>query len=274
VIYAKVDVELRDHERAHLAGVAMATWTWALLYARSQQTDGLVPHVALRGAWVGEREARRHAAKLVEVGLWEACDGGWRICRYAEKNDTRAVIDENRARSRERMHRVRANKQRTNGEPHGPEQPAVPGSGSGSGSGSGLSRDPDLPDRSLMRARAAPDPAAAPPDWWEGVLATVAQNAEPLPAGEAWLRYAGHRAGKRYPATREDALYWLTTVMVPEARDRRDVARRRDDREAKWDRQKAGPGTLTDPTKPTPEQEAAAVQAWRDAMAKRRKGAA
>lgn len=44
-----------------------------------------------------------------------------------------------------------------------------------------------------------------------------------LPVAEAWLRYDGHRAGKGIAPTAKDAQYWLTTVMVPEARE---VARR------------------------------------------------
>lgn len=40
-----------------------------------------------------------------------------------------------------------------------------------------------------------------------------------LPVAEAWLRYDGHRAGKGIAPTTKDAQYWLTTVMVPEARE-------------------------------------------------------
>jgi len=120
------------------------------------------------------------------------------------------------------------------------------------------------------RARAKPDPTAAPPDWWAGVLETVAMNAEPIPAGESWLRYAGHRAGKSLPATREDALYWLTTVMVPEARDRREKAAERQAREAKWDRQRAGPGTTTEPLVDTPEEQAARAERLRRSAAERK----
>lgn len=134
MIYAKVDVDLRDHLKAHKAGSAMATWLWGLLYARGQQTDGHVPDLALRLSWAGEKESRRHAVLLVEAGLWENTDGGWRILKYAEKNSTKNEVDENKARARERMQRVRANRTRTNGEPPPKNFAEVPGSGSGSGS--------------------------------------------------------------------------------------------------------------------------------------------
>ncbi len=62
-----------------------------------------------------------------------------------------------------------------------------------------------------------------------------------LPVAEAWLRYAGHRAGKGIAPTAADAQYWLTTVMVPEARE---VTRRSasdDKRTAAFVQQRSGP---------------------------------
>lgn len=235
MIYAKVDVKLRDHERAHRAGAAMATWTWALLYVREQETDGFIPDVALRGAWVGERDALKHAATLCLVGLWEKTDGGWRITKYDSKNDTKASIDARRAEARDRMGRVRANRVRTSHEPRGSEQSAVPGSRSGS---------VEVRDQVGVLSRPAserPDPGGKAPDWWDAVLATIGMNTGvDLEPGTAWLRYAGHRHGKGLPATREDALYWLPTVMVPEAKKSLADAARQRERDAKFDRQRAG----------------------------------
>jgi hypothetical protein len=246
VIYAKVDVKLRDHERAHRAGVAMATWTWALLYVREQETDGFIPDVALRGAWVGEKDARKHAATLCLVGLWEKTDGGWRISKYDSKNDTKASIDARRAEARERMGRVRANRVRTSHEPTESEQRAVPGSRSGS---------VEVRDQSGVLSRPASvraDPATPPPDWWAGTLATIEQNTGvKIPAGESWLRYAGHRGDKGGPPTPGHATYWLTSVVVKEARDKREADRRQAERDAKFDRSRSGPEP---PPKPTPEQ--------------------
>ncbi len=144
MIFAKVDVKLRDHHRAQRAGAAMGTWLWGLLYVREHQTDGVIPDVSLRYAWVGEKAARRDAARLVEVGLWEDLSGSWRICRYSDKNDTAEDIAKRRAEARERMQRVRLNKQRTNGEPPRNCVTEVPGSGSGSGSGSDLISEGEL----------------------------------------------------------------------------------------------------------------------------------
>lgn len=232
MIYAKVDVKLRDHERAHRAGAAMATWTWGLLYSREQESDGFIADVALRGSWVGEREAKRHAAQLVLVGLWEKADDGWRICRYGDKNETRATIALRRAEAAERMQRVRANRQRTPSEPptnvRSENSTAVPGSGS-------VLVEERNKGSEIPSARARANPGDDPPDWWPGVLATISQRGVDLDPGLSWIRYAGHRAGKNRPATREDALYWLGTVMVPEAIETRKKDSARKERDAKFD---------------------------------------
>jgi hypothetical protein len=102
MIYAKVDVELRDHPRAQQAGEAMATWLWALLYTRRHELDGFVPDSALRGAWVSEEVARAHARVLADCGLFSPADGGWHIVRYAEKNESRADIEARREFERKR----------------------------------------------------------------------------------------------------------------------------------------------------------------------------
>ena len=109
----------------------------------------------------------------------------------------------------------------------------------------------------IQSARARPttpavtaDPDNPEPDWWPGVLETVGQGTGVhLPGRESWLRYAGHRASKFRPAERRDAVHWLTTVMVKEAREAREKARRDRERDAKFDRQRAGPPNPSDPGK-------------------------
>lgn len=105
MIFAKVDVELRDHERAHQAGQAMGTWTWALLWTRAKERDGFVAVESLRGAWAGEKQATKDMAKLVDVGLAEVVSGGWTLHGYSDKNETRADIDKRREEGRERKAR-------------------------------------------------------------------------------------------------------------------------------------------------------------------------
>lgn len=286
MIYAKVDVKLRDHVRAQKAGPAMSTWLWALLYVREQETDGFIPVEALERSWV-PKEALAHAKKLVAVGLWEVDDNedGYRICRYSAKNETKEVISSRRAEARDRMMRVRdpakrsqpvrANEQRTNSEPQDLSSMFVPGSDSGSGSGSDLGSREGVQGETRPRVE-LPNPADPEPPWWPDVLETIAGGTEVrLPAREAWLRYAGHRHNKRFPATREDAVHWLTAVMVKEAREAREKARHQADRDAKWDseraKQRAGPNS-TEPQKLTDAEQRQFAEQLRQRMA--RKGAA
>lgn len=219
MIYAKVDVKLRDHERAHRAGAAMATWTWALLYAREQESDGFIPDVALRLSWVGEKQARRDADRLVEVGLWERDDrGGYRICRYESKNETAAAIAIRRAEARERMQAVRANKQRTSDE----RTPNSKGSDSGAVPGSGfveeIQRVGVLEEGESTRGGA--DPLAPPPEWFAKVVDSLStsQMVE-LRLAECWAAYCGHATDKGKRPNEKHAAYWLTTVMVPKRRE-------------------------------------------------------
>jgi hypothetical protein len=101
-IFAKVDVELRDDERAVAAAEAMATWTWCLLWTRAKERDGFVHRTALRNAWVGEKLAQRHMGTLVEVGLAVAVQDGWELTGYAEINDTKQDITDRREGGKKR----------------------------------------------------------------------------------------------------------------------------------------------------------------------------
>jgi hypothetical protein len=216
------------------------------------------------------------AQKLCDVGLWERTDTGYRICRWIEMgNPTQADLAEKRQEEREgrkvrrrRLSDVSAvsqpclNESGTGSEGPQVEQGSTPKntvvsdvvsepcppmcpprtphgvpysySYSESGSGSDLREPRSGP---LPTMRVIPDPADPPPDWWPEALATVQMaTSVALPASEAWVRYAGHRAVKTMPAERRDAVQWLTSVMVREAREARERARRQDDRDAKFDR--------------------------------------
>lgn len=73
--------------------------------------------------------------------------------------------------------------------------------------------------------RSTPDADDAPPPWFVSAVATVSMTSGvDLVVGEAWLRYRGHRENKGIAMKASDAKYWLTTVMVREARQ--DLAKR------------------------------------------------
>jgi hypothetical protein len=223
VIHAKVDVGLRDHVRAHRAGAAMSTWLWGLLYARGQETDGLVPDVALRGAWVGEKEARRHAVRLVEVGLWEDTNGGWRICRYEAKNETKEQIAERRRETRERVSNHRRNRS-GNALLTSATAALVPDSDSDSDSGS-----------SLPGERERESPLDAAPEWFAKVVDSICTNQMvDLRLAECWTAYCGHASDKGKRPNDRHAAYWLTTVMVPKRRDEAKADARQRERDKRY----------------------------------------
>lgn len=101
----RIDDTLGTHPKARAAGLAaMGLWTLAGSWASQQLTDGHVPE------WfVADLKASRHAAKLVEVGLWHPSpEGGWVFHEWAEMNPTRAEVEEKREAARKRMRDLRA----------------------------------------------------------------------------------------------------------------------------------------------------------------------
>lgn len=271
--YVKKRTHIINHPRFLEAGaVARDLYDWGMLWSGQLETDGEIPMVAvLESSWGAKGKKNVLVAqKLVDVGLWERTDKGYRICKWAEQgNVTKAQLEEQRGAARERMRSRRKPPSSVLSSPHSdhPDQGGVRANFAEPGppvfaevptstfnsdlrSGSEIKIPEEIPS-----ARARPDPTAPPPPWWDAVLATVGMNTGvDLPGGEAWLRYAGHRAGKALPATQSDGLYWLTTVMVPEARKALGEAARQRDRDAKFDRQRAGPGTTTEPLRETPAQ--------------------
>lgn len=131
-----------------------------------------------------------------------------------------------------------------------------------------------IPTTAVARERAdVPDPIGPEPVWWQAALETVgAATTVDLPPREAWLRYAGHRNNKRLPATQPDAVQWLTAVMVREARDARERARQQADRDAKYDKARAGPAPPNEPTKLTQAEQKRFAEQLRQRM--QRKGVA
>jgi hypothetical protein len=120
VIYAKVDVELRDHERitgAELADVPeewrpaaraamLGLFTWCLCYAQAQRSkEGLIPRATLHGALNGGQE--RTARHLVDVGLLEGLSSHFRIRNFALKNQTGDEISARLAAHADRQARYR-----------------------------------------------------------------------------------------------------------------------------------------------------------------------
>ena len=229
MIFAKVDVDLRDHPKAQRAGVAMATWLWGLLYARGHQTNGEIPGYALRGSWSGEKQATKDADALVAAGLWAPSSDGFRILNYSAKNETSEDIAKRRADTRTRVEKHRDQKRRADlkgsqgNALHAPvtEPPCnadVPGSDSDSDS------DSDLGSEGVQG-----EPGRGPvPEWFRQAAATVAMTLgrEVTELDARWLEYVGSRARKGWPHGHGDAVAWLSQVLRAESARRVAPAKR------------------------------------------------
>lgn len=95
----------------------MAAWMWAasIGYANENLTDGFVPREVLSElSELDSKPRMKLAAKLVEVGLWEPAEGGWRIHDFLKWNLSREAVLRKRAENL-----ARVNKHRTGGVSHG-----------------------------------------------------------------------------------------------------------------------------------------------------------
>ncbi len=235
MIYVRLNTHITDHHRFAEAGaVARDLWTWGMLYAGKHETDGELPMAAvLASPWGASGRANvRVAAKLVEVGLWERTDAGFRVCRWSEQgNMTRAAIDAERAAAKERMAKRRESTKPP--PPCSPEQipnerrtnAFVPSSSFNS---SGSSSSGESSER-------GPDPLGPAPDWFRRTVESISTSqVVDLRVAECWTAYCGHRLSKGERPDATHAAYWLTTVMVPKARDEAKADYRQRERDKRY----------------------------------------
>jgi hypothetical protein len=108
--YVCVDCDYAEHFRfqdTRDLEVTAGTWLRCLAHSRAQEQDGIVTRSWLRRAFAGKRFKR--VAELVRVGLLHARDDGdYEIHAYAPRNQTKAMLAEERGNARERMRAVRA----------------------------------------------------------------------------------------------------------------------------------------------------------------------
>lgn len=157
-----------DHERFLEAGVhGRDLWEWGMKHSGKHETDGELSMAAvLSSPWgYGGKANIRAANRLVEVGLWERTERGFRILRWAEQgNKTRAQLKDMREADRTKKSAYRESKKKSvpRGHPRGVPKDAVNVPVNVSVSCSDL-EDQDLPDRSSMRASAPDDSGVSLP---------------------------------------------------------------------------------------------------------------
>jgi hypothetical protein len=106
--YVCVDCDFAEHFRFQETKdleAAAGTWLRCLSYSRAQEQDGVVKATWLRRTFAG---TYTRIDELVAVGLLRLReDGDYELHAYAPRNQTRAMLDEDRLAARERMSAVR-----------------------------------------------------------------------------------------------------------------------------------------------------------------------
>jgi len=236
--YVKLRTHVTTHVRFLEAGaVARDLYVWGMAWSGCQETDGEIPMAALLvSPWgAGGKRNVVVADKLVTVGLWERTDTGYRICKWAEQgNMTKAGLEEKRKAERERKARQRNSSFPIPVEPcPGGTPTVVPEARPASAGSSTFNSLSGSGSQGEMQE-------GVPPVWFQQAVSTVQDSTgEVLRIGDSWLRYFGHRRNKGIAPNQQDAVYWLTTVMIPEARKERRAESDKRDRDAKFDRERA-----------------------------------
>lgn len=204
--WIKKRTHIIDHEKFLAAGaVPRDLYDWGLLWSGEHETDGEIPMVAvLSSAWgAGGKANIKPATRLVEVGLWERTDTGFRSLKWAEQgNMTAAQLVAERASARARKAargsgKVRANSGRTNTE--------VPTSTSLSPSGYGSPAQIASLDSAM-------------PEWFAGSCDATAMaiGGEVGERPARWAEYVASRTRKGWAMDHTDAVGWLSTVVRSE----------------------------------------------------------
>lgn len=106
--WARLDDMLPVHPKVRgLSDSAFRLYVSAICWSNCNQTDGHIPSAQLQ--YVSDvRRARYCADQLVQAGLWETDEGGWRIHDYLEYQPSSAKVKHERELKRQRQERWRA----------------------------------------------------------------------------------------------------------------------------------------------------------------------
>lgn len=101
--WVRLDDQVPRHQKTLKAGPA-ACWLWVcgIAHCQSQLTDGFISDEVLPMIGVDGGRVKRLAAVLVEVGLFERVEGGYRVHDYLEHNATAAEVKADKEWDRKR----------------------------------------------------------------------------------------------------------------------------------------------------------------------------
>lgn len=105
--WARFDDHMPNHRKIRpLTDAAFRLWVSAVCWCNANRTDGIVFCQDL--TYVSDtKRPRKAVAELVETGLWEEIDGGWRIHDFLDYNPSKSQVDAERKRKTEAQKRWR-----------------------------------------------------------------------------------------------------------------------------------------------------------------------
>lgn len=96
--WVRLDDNFPDHRKVNEAGpLAMWLWVCGLCYCGRLLSDGFIPRSQVRKL-ADVDDAFGLANRLVDVGLWEKCDDGYRVHDYLDYNPSRQEVEAERAK--------------------------------------------------------------------------------------------------------------------------------------------------------------------------------
>ncbi len=235
--YVKKRTHIINHPRFLEAGaVARDLYDWGMLWAGQLETDGEIPMSALLASPWGAGGKRNVviAQKLVDVGLWERTDTGFRILKWSEQgNVTKAELVAKREFDRARKARQRASRSSDCPSPESQRCPTGTPQGfpsSPSDLGPGRKDLPVLarPASGEMRRDLPLEQDAR--DAWDSVTLTVRPEA---PIESVWLEFCGYYAGQSFPGREALIGRWQKWVSRQARDDAKERVRQRDRPSAK-----------------------------------------
>ena len=89
----------------------MAVHAWSISYCDATTSDGFIPD----GAWPSKKGFDLGVKDVIKAGLWEPCDGGFRLHDFTDYNHTKDEVAAARASSKVRKERWQERVQNASG---------------------------------------------------------------------------------------------------------------------------------------------------------------
>lgn len=117
---AKFDDSIPQGPKFLKAG-PICCWLWfaSVCYSHRTLTDGYLPKEIVPALVIGLKQPFVHAARLVEVGLWDDAIGGYQVHDYLHWNPSKSQVEGYRANDKDRKQKERAERPRPDGRPNG-----------------------------------------------------------------------------------------------------------------------------------------------------------